>query len=211
MMAWKSANIYSSSQGFFYVSKLLGLAPYSFDPKKLKFNVNFVNYLQFSASLAFWVILTSIEHVSKVRDLYKTGIQSNLLEHLWMCQYTLQHYLATGVVIYSFTKRKHVENFLSLIYSFDQHLENLHWKVQPKQNSVWFAVILFVLSTTVMIIYTVTILALDKYNTYLNEVQIFRLLNYIVINDFFLLLSIQFISSVYCIDQRLIVLTENFR
>lgn len=208
----QSYNIYSSNIGFFYVLKLLGLAPYSFDAKNQKLKVTSTNYLQFAASVAFWIILTFIENLSKARDSYKVGIQSNLLESLWQHQFTLQHFLAIGLIVFSFVNREHVENFLSLVHNFDQHVKKLRWKVQPKQMNVWFPVIFFLLSTVVMTIYTVTVLTLNEYKLYFDdETQIFRMINYVIMNVFFLMVATQFIMSVACINQRLSVLTGNFR
>lgn len=206
-----SANIFSSSKGFYYVLKVLGLAPYGFERKNLKFQVTVSNYLQFILSVAVWIIMTSIEIASKSGFTYTVGIQSKLLESLWQYQFTCQRFLATFTVIYSFVKREHVENFLTLIHSFDQHLVKLQWKVQPRQMNAWFPVNIFLLSSLVNVSYTVFLLTLDGFSQIFNVVQGVVLLNYFIVNEFFLMVSMQFIMSVNCINQRLNVLLENVR
>lgn len=205
----QSSNIYSSSKGFYYVLKLLGLAPYGFDRTTLKFKVTFVNYLQFVAAIVVWLIMTSIEIASKSGPEYTVGVQSKLLESLWQYQFTFQHFLATSIVIYNFVNRKHAESFLSLLHSFDQRLTKLQWKVQTKSRSVWFPVNLFLLSTLLNVSYTILILALDGFSQIYNFMQVLVIINYFIVNEFFLMMSMQFIMSVNCINQRLNVLTEN--
>lgn len=206
-----SVDIYSSNAGFYYILKVLGLAPFGFDREKLRLKVTSTNYFQFTASLAFWVYMTWVEHASRGTEQYEVGIQSNLLESIWKYQFTIQHFLAIGLVIFSFIKWKHVDNLLILIHFFDLHLQNLQWEFQPKQNNVWFPVVFFLLSLVVTTSFTLFLTTNGDYGNITNIMQGLRVFNYLLINIFFLIVSMNFILSVSCINQRLVILTENFR
>jgi hypothetical protein len=49
-----SPNIYDSAKYFFFILKLIGLAPYELDAKTLKFKSGFFDIVWFLTHLSFW-------------------------------------------------------------------------------------------------------------------------------------------------------------
>lgn len=206
-----SENIYSSSVYLFYILKGLGLASFSYDPKTFKFQLKPVNIFLFLVQLIVWILLTWMETQSKHAQGYTSGIQSNLVERVWQFQYLFQHYIAVFIIVYSLAKRNHIEKFLSQVFTFDQHLKCLNWRTQIKQQNKYYPLSVFVIATGSVSTLMIVLVAKDDQNNYEDLVSYIRIFSYIMIDGFFLMISLQFILSVRCINDRLAAIYDNTR
>lgn len=206
-------NIYYSAEFFFYILKSMGLAPYRFDKESQSLKMNFWNHLQFVVAVVIWIILIYVQLGLYDGLKFETGIQSSFLERLWKYQYILQHYLAIAVIIFSYLKREHVENYLKQIFTFDQIVEKLNWRVKVVHSRMH--VLLFYLISMLMILFYM-IFAIHIYGIYgkisMNPVTMtVKFIQYIVMNEFVLIVSLQFILSTHCIKSRLTAILQNIR
>lgn len=209
----ETEDIYHSATYFFYILKLLGLAPYSFDRKTLRFRMRTFNKLLLLGFILTWTSLSYMLIKSINENGFDTGAQSNILDNLLQYQYFNQHLFAGFTVVYSFLKRKHVEKFLRLILKFDLLTDQLGWKFKVI-HSKYFILILFSFVSLFMITYNcVSIVVRSKTEDHYKDVNfsqvIFSMVAYVLITQFFLMISMQFIASSYCIYARLHMLIKN--
>lgn len=209
----KMKNIYHSVEYFFYFLKSLGLASYQFDKKSESFKTSFGNYLQLSAAIIIWILLLALQFIDLDEFEYETGVQSSLLEQIWRNLYILKHFLAIFVIIYNFMKRKNVENFLKLIAEFDQTVERLNWKFKVTQFNLLMFAMFVIPAFTIFLYLIVSMYGFEVYgNISINyAVAILRTSDYIILTEFYLMLSLQFILSSYCIKKRLTTMITNLR
>lgn len=199
--------IYNSSRVIFYVSKFLGLSAYQFERKTLRFRTTFWNYIELVLTVSSWLVMNYLQFSRRSQSL-GSGIQSKFLDQLWRYQYMLQYFSIPFVVIYSFCKRKHVEDFLKFILDFDQSVSRLGWKFKVSHSPV--------VSSILALAPLVVLIAEECYfvfiaDVFVNQYPWVHMILYGIVTEFFAMLSIQFIMSCYCIYSRLNAFTKNIR
>lgn len=209
-------NIYQSLSALFYTLKVFGLAPYRFEMKTLSFETSFSNNLISIFTIVF-VCLSSYFSYRNFGEGYETSIQSNFVDSLWQCQLIIQHLLAPVTILTSFLKRKRVESFLRQIHKFDQTLSRYNWKVQTS-NPRWFNFVVIFLNFLLVVwmiifaTYAIYKFEYEKGCSVLKDVKkALKMVDFWLLTNLFLLISIRFILSVYCVYARLKVLKENVR
>lgn len=207
-------SIYKSLESFYFILKISGLAPYSFDRKSRKFKVDAKCVISMILSLFFWLAVSWIT-IQSFRSRSSTfGLQSNLLDHLWQSQYVMQYVLACFSVLFNILKSKHIERFLESLHSFDESLINLGWKFKAASFRAFIVVALF-LFTAISVAAYITALWIFQPNSEAFNISLFELLTgfvgYTVVTEFYLLLCMQFISSAFLVCTRLKALRRNFR
>lgn len=206
-------NIYQSVKYFFYVLKSLGLASYQFDKRSKSFEMSLSNYFQLVAAILIWTFLFGLQVENFDEASYETGSQSWILELIWKYQYSIQYLFSIFVTIFSFMRRKNVENFLKLIDEFDQTMEKSNWKFKMTQFKFLPVATCTIAAITVSVNMMVAVYRTEFYgnveisNTYI----ILRTLSYVAVTEFYLMLSLQFILSSYCIQERLTAMIINVR
>lgn len=204
-------DIYYSASFIFYILKFFGFAFYSFNRRTLKFHTNCFNYFILVTSIALWIILIWFFHLSAEEKQFESGVRSNLLDDLWQNQYLIQHYLAIGAVVFVFCRRKNIENFLKMIYMTDELTKRFDWTFQVK-HSRYPALFVVLGSAPLMMTYMViSIIGYDVYGGISSIKTIFRVTVYFTVNEFYFMISMQFILSVYCVYARLKALKMNAR
>lgn len=201
-------NIYYSAQFLFKIWKILGLASYNFDITSLSLKTNLCNYFEFALSIMFYIGATILQWKNYKENTFRTGVQSKLLDQLWQYQYLLQHFFAIFIVAYNFMKRKFIQELFQLVSNFDVKMERLNWryKVSHSRNLSFC----FILATFASItLYEVSRIYVN--GAVVDMFIILRYISYVVIYEFFLLLSMQFILSTYCIYTRLKSLCLNIK
>lgn len=103
--------------------KLFGVASFSLDFKSGKFQVKFCDYLVFLCFIMFyiWILWASLK--SNENNWYHPG--SMIVTRGWEIQYQMQAALTIPVIIFSFYKQRHFEQFLKIISNFDKAIESM--------------------------------------------------------------------------------------
>lgn len=208
-MVISSENIYNSLMFFYYILKLLGLAPYRFDKKTQTFQMKLLNYFQLIFFLILFAGLAYIEIKNINNNRISAGVQSVFLEDFWRYTFAFQQVLASPVIIFCFLKRKTVENMVNTFQHFDEHLKYLgDSSCQVIQQSPLITLGIVVLSALVMAAYCVLRITLDSSGYVYDFAAVFRFVAYFLINMFYLLISLQFILSVHFVNVRLTTLIK---
>jgi 7tm Chemosensory receptor len=211
-------DIYYSAKFFYYILKCLGLAPYTFDGSTRTFRMGLSNYLLLIFSFGGWLSLNYFQ--LKVGNKTEfSGVSSNLLDQLWVNQYLIQHFFATFTVIYSFIKQKHVEKFLALIHKFDESVVKFQEWPHRVTHSRYYVLSVFSFCMIVMSIFILLAFFVaqpkwswaEKNTAQVDLVAIARTFVYVIVTEVYLMLSMQFILSVYCISSRLRAIMSNMR
>lgn len=208
----KNYNVYYSAEFFIKSLKIFGLASYNLDIKTRKLETKLRSYLEFSLSIPFWIVLLCLQWRTYKQKTLENMVDSNLLEQILQYQYLVQHFLAILAVVYNFSKRQHVQTFLMFVFNFDQKVDQLDWKFKVQHSRNRIPCFLFVTFVTLMI-YPIATVYTDGYYKDLRNDQflIFNFISYAAIYEFYLMLSMQFILSTYCIYTRLKALRQNIR
>lgn len=211
----ETRNIYQSISALYYSLKVFGLAPYRFEMKTLSFKMSFSNYLVLISTTVFGCFSSYFSF--KNFNEYTTGVQSHFVDSLWKYMLIIQHFLAVLTILTSFLKRKRVESFLRQIHKFDQTLSRYNWTVQVL-NPRWFNFVIIFLNFLLiiwMIIFAIMAIHKLEYEegcSFLSDLlKALKMIDFWLVTNFCFLVSIQFISSVYCVYVRLKVLKENVR
>lgn len=204
-------DIYSSSIYLYYILKALGLIFFSFDLKTRKVRTKLSNYIQFFIFTSSVFTLLFIEVFSVRSEYILSGAGSSLLDSIWQQQLLLQYLLAILTSIQGFLKRKHIENFLNSISTFDSSLTLFGWSHQVKQYCARLPLFWFLLTTNVMTGFSIYLsFAIDEF-WLIGWSGFLRICSYIWVSEFYFMLSFQFILSVRCINHRMTVLLNNAR
>lgn len=207
------ANIYNSLKFIYFILKILGLAPYTFDKTSRKLIMNAKASFLMILSITFWIGLSWFNLQRFWTKKYSIGIQSKLLDNLLHHQYLLQFFFACLIVVFSVLKRKHIENFLDSLFSFDERLRSFKWNFKAPSYQI-YTVALFIF-TAVLITSYLTMTTLLSTNIRNVETGTFKIigsiLSYTAITEFMLMISVQFILSAYLVRSRLRALGMNFR
>lgn len=211
-MSLNSKDIYFSLKYFFYGLKFSGLASFEFDRRHQKFKVGMKNRLELSVIILMWLGFIWFQLQPRSKKYYDIGVESRLLDALNQYQYLLQYFLIIPTIIFNFIRRNNVESYLKLICDIDHHLERLDWKFKVKPFSPFIGILLFISP-----LITVTIYLVSEYFYYFQLIisteffvnVLLDYLSYILLMEFYFMLSIQYILSVYFIHVRMSVLTLN--
>lgn len=145
-------NIYRSVSYFYYVTKILGMAPYTFDRKFSAFRTTPWDYLRLCGTLIAWIYINFIHIQTYDNRRYKLGIRFKIVDGLWMNCYFLQNFAVLVILIFNFMKRTKVENFLKTIHAFDIRVEKLGWKFKADFSRIPRHVLLLGLLTLTSIL-----------------------------------------------------------
>jgi hypothetical protein len=141
---------------------------------------------------------------------YVTGVHSVLLDRIWQSTFILESLAIICVIVFNYLKRQNIEQFLKLVEMFDQTLVRLSWEGKPgimkKCTSLMTA---FWVSVIVLVVFYTTSAFVVFEDDISSWMSCFKLNVFQLSNSFHLLIAIQFILSVYCIQTRLEVLMEN--
>lgn len=207
-------DIYASSRIFFYTLKSLGMAHYQFDPKTSTFKVNAWNYVGIVLTIFIWIAMTVMATQNFEQTAEVSSGQSKILDRLWQYQHLLQNFFGSFLVLFSFVKRKRVENFLMHISTYDKMIENLGWK-KGVRSSKWryFPTLLYLMAAmTILVGQVFAIFGYELYFAKDGEAVIFvKIIAYIILTEFYLMTALKFILSTFCIHDRLRALKESIR
>jgi hypothetical protein len=160
---------------------------------------------------ATWIALTLISW-NKFAELDQdSGAKSNLLDQLWKYQYLLQHFLASLIIVYNFTKRRSLEKLMRLIYNFDKLMKSLDLGFK---TAYWKYTIVVLHALTLAIILTYQLIAIYVHGSsdLQNElISIVMIVANVVINHIYLMISMQFIMNAHYINVRLGALIKYMR
>jgi hypothetical protein len=209
----KYPTIYRSAKFFFYISKMFGLAPYSFDESDLRFKMGFWNYGFLFLSTSTWFTISCCVTKKLIETGLRSETESKVMDTLFLYHYILQHFLIVFSMVFNFLKRKHVESFFKFIFEFDSVVEKLGWNFKVS-HSKFFILVMFLISFIFMISYNFVAL----YNLYFevddpvgNFEKTLSSFIYVFLSEHFFMVSMQFICSCYCVYARLSALLRNAR
>lgn len=201
-----STNIYETVMPFYYSLKFFGLASFQLNVEDGKIKMRWKDYffLILSILLGVLVICTSCFEISG-------NVQkgSSFIRTSWKYQYLYQLLIIIPIIIFGWIKKKHVERFLELIYSFDEFIELLNWehKVNHSKNKKQLCIVL--LSSLLLIIFMYFFSILTTIEVPIAG-YIVILMNMIAIK-FHHFVIYQFIFSVVSIKNRYEILNKNMR
>ena len=199
---------------YFYSLKFFGMASYTFCSKTTSLKIGIWNYLIFVSSLVSsgYVLISYLNEFTG--ETSESGVQSKFVDSLWKWQYIIQNLMIFFVIFFNFCQRKRIENFYKLINSFDEYLKNSNFKIKPQKNS-WlkFYVIIFILMflclITVFLIYALCFSDFESNNNIF--IKALKITVFQLTNQFFMVLSLQFVLSVHCVCAKFKVLRNNIR
>lgn len=199
-----SSNIYETVKPFYYSLKLFGLASFQLNCKEKKLTMTFKDYLFLFCSIIFGMVAI-YSTFFEIRSYLTEG--TSLIENGWKYQYLYQIVITVPIMVFGYIKKKHVERFLRIVNSFDEHIEHSNWehKVNHSQEKskllIWLATSAFI----IIMIYCFSLFIGSYTVTYIN----------ILLNTFVVKLHefvmYQFLFSVLCIKDRYKILNKNMR
>lgn len=205
----KAAQICELRRICYYVLKLLGLASYEVDWDTLKIKTGLRDFFLFITTISILIGVIWMQTLAFTKKTFSTGIQSKLLETLYLDQYIIQIILAAFVVIFNFCKRKRVEKFVQKIASYDEMAGT--FKKKKSQGRSKTVLIILVMISPLIFIPTNWFMILYVFNDTTNPLsflELMRMTTYTYVTEFYLMLSMQFILSTRCVISRLSSLSE---
>lgn len=208
-------DIFCSSKYFYFILKSLGLAHYQFDKKSRSFKTSLSNFLGLIVSIAIWPILFLVSLRMNQKYNYDSGVKLELLDEIWKFQYLLQHILPIFTIIFNFYKRKSIENFMNQIFKFDQKTQQLGWNTKTIHSSI-LVLVFYLLSAFAIVLHQFIVICFLKvygdFGSFIDEIyKIVAVLAYVIITEFYLMVSLQFILSSHCVNVRLKLLIKHIR
>lgn len=207
------ANIYNSLKFIYFILKILGLAPYTFDKTSRKLIMNAKASLLTILSIIVWIAFAWFTLHMFWTKKYSIGVHSRLLDNLLHLQYFLQFLFACFIVVFSGWKRKQVENFLDSIFSFDESLRSFKWNFKAPSYQIYIVGLFIFTAVSIPSYLTVIALLSTDYENF--EIGTFilvgNILSYTGIIEFMLMICVQFILSACLVRRRLRALGMNFR
>lgn len=208
-------DVYFSAQFFYYILKSMGLASYQFDAKTQTLKVSCKNYWELIFSIFVWIFLSWITWRNFEVNNMDTGVQSKFLDGLWKDQYKLQHILPIFTILFNFLKRKNIENFLKLIFNFDQTMQRVSNNFNVRHSRCLILGLYLTSAFGIMIQQIIMVYYRNIYGVYgsfdVEVTKILRIFTYFAISEFYFMISMQFIMSVWYINVRLTTLTKHIR
>lgn len=204
-------NIYRSASYFYYVMKILGMAPYTFDRKFLKFHTTTSDYLRLIVIILAWIYINFIHIQTYDNRRYKLGIKFKIVDGLWMNCYFFQNFIVLVILIFNFVKRKSVENFLKSIHDFDVRVNNLGWKFKRNYCKILQHTLPLGLLTLTLILMWHVIRTWNGIDSYDRFVFYLKYLGFVEVVGIFFIINMTFIGSCYCVSYRLDVMKDNLR
>lgn len=206
-------DIYESSEIFFFILKVFGLAPFGFDRKTRKVMMKSLNILQFIISIVIWTALGWAQIRSTKKQDYVSGVQSKLLDVLLSTEFLIQPFLAIGAISFSVLRRKNIEKFLESVFKFDEMFSRFGWPHKAKHLKPLFPLIWVIVLTLLLLSHLVC--AFVIYDLSFKHLEVWEcalsFVAFVGVGNFFPLLAMQFIFSVHCINARLSSLDRNIR
>jgi hypothetical protein len=204
-------NIYQSMKLLFYTLRALGLAPYDFDTKTSKIQMKIKNYLILVTSIVISVLCYWSSLHNFFGKAYDSGVHSSLLDRIWHTTYLLQSIFVTLVIVFNFSRRQNIENFLVILEKFDRSSNSLNFEEKP--DTQWCSTLMIflnLLNLACMIFQTISGFYIfgDDLSV---PMAIYKLDAFQLVLFFHLLVATQFIFSVFCIKTRLTVLMMNMK
>lgn len=204
------ASVYKSAAYFYYVQKILGIAPYTFNGRSQSFRTTIWDYMRLIGTLIFWIYINVIHLKTYDQKRYRAGIKFTIVESLWINTYAFQNLTIIIIVIFNFFKRKNVEKFLKFLHNFDTRIAKLGWHRAGQNSILGYTLQLASLLLSIILIYFWArewngIDSLDRFNFYL------KYFAFISIIGTFFIISMVFIGSCCCVIARLDALLKNMR
>lgn len=202
-----SCEIYDTTKYFYVLLRSLGLSSYQFDKKSLTFKTSLWNYGELLAWIFFWFGLIWVSCNNFEENTQETGVDSVLLDMLWKYQFILQHVFAIITILFNFVKRKNIENCLKSLFNFDQMLQRFGFG-HKVMHSRYLIVIFYMISLMAVLLHQfISVYIKDGYgapgNFAVELIKVMRIVAYIAVVEFYLLISMQFILSTHYVDVRL--------
>lgn len=208
-----SKDVYVVLKPLFIILKIFGLASYRLDAESKKLKTTITDWILFFASLCLWCGMIWMQAFRKMNNTYVSGIDSPILDSLWRYQFVFQHFSGLTIVIFNFYHRQSVVKFLKIISDFDEKIKNL--KLINVHSSKIFKryVIAFLIGLVLLLCYGAAFSINNNLRTHSLDAYTltYNLFNFYFILIFYVLLSLQFIITVYCVRSRLTKIIENLR
>lgn len=204
-------NIYRSASYFYYVMKILGMAPYTFDRKCFKFRTTSLDYLRLIGTLAGWIYINFVHIQTYDSRRYKLGIQFKIIDGLWMNCYFFQTFAIPVILFFNFIRRKNVENLLKSIHDFDVRIEKLGLQFKAKQCKTlrYIAPLgLLILSGILMWLLWRSWTGIENFDRFIFYL---KFLAFVEVLGIYFMICMTFIGSCFCIATRLDVLKNIMR
>jgi hypothetical protein len=203
-------NIYKLVAYFYYVLKILGMAPYTIDWKFHVIKTTFWDLARLFGALIFWSYIIIVHTRTYDLPRYRSGINFKIVDTLWQNNYAYQNFTIFIIIIFNYLKRKNVKKFLKLICIYDRHIKKLGW--QPAESTSVFS---YIIPTAALILTILSIRSIsiawrgidtwEKFNGYIKTISFAQIL------AIYFMIEMVFIGSCCCISSRLTVLTINMR
>ena len=192
-----SSNIYETVVPFYYSSKFFGLASFHLNVEDGKIRMRWKDYFLLFISILFGVIII-FSSCSEINGNIQKG--SSFIQKGWKYQYLYQLVIILPIIVFGCIKRKHVERFLEIIYSFDEFIEFLNWKhkVDHSKNKKHLCILL---AFSAFLIITMYIFSIFTTRETTITGYIFMIL-IMIIKKFHHFVIFQFLFSVMSIKSR---------
>lgn len=203
----KPKSIFKSLSGFNRVLLLFGLG-IPLDEETGKIKVNLRNRIRFLVSLSCAFIASG---VALTESEFGSSMSSKIAESGWHYQYQLEVVLVLPLMVFNYIKRNHVEMFVAKVYEFDETLAQMKWIRANSRHSrcLNFEVGLVMSSILLLLLFLLLFGIFIKTE---NVPLVFvRLSVFVVVTEFYLLISFQFILGTLSIYRRFSVLNTNVR
>lgn len=160
-----STSIYETVLPFYYSFKFFGLASFHLNVVDGKIKMRYKDYFLLLLSILFGVVLI-ITLCTEINGNLKMG--TPFIQKGWRYQYLYQLNIIIPIILFGSFKRKHVEKFLAIVYSFDEFIELSNWEHKVNHSNEKKRLWIWLASSTFlsMIMYIFTILTTRETTTF---------------------------------------------
>lgn len=209
---FESVDIFKLCKPFYAILKAFGLACFTIDKKTKALKVTLFDKMFLAVTIFLWISLTKVQLSKRFDAKYKNVVDSTLLDNLWLHQYIIQHVCGLFTIVYSFAQRKKIGDLLKIISNFDRKSSNFNCNATGQEKIFRMSILLFLICIFILILYVIIFSIKNNFSTrYTTAVIAVSCCNYFFIVLFYVVLSEQFIVSVFCIRARLTALIIKLR
>ena len=197
-------SFYKSLKPFYYILKIFGLAPYSFDFNTGVSKSTIINYTILFMILTTHftaIILSTYQEVAEIKSTKLSIAVSG-----WNFQHILQTVVAFIVVVHNYIKRPHVFKYIKLLNNVDKIVNDLQWKHKVNHLRKCLAITFWLFLHVVLIIFFFYVFQNASANHHL-QVLINTIVYFAV--QTYMMIAYEFIFSVCCINSQFDCLNEN--
>lgn len=202
----KPRNIFKSVTCFNKILWLFGLGFFEVETGKTQRNL--CHRMRFLLNLICSIFAMVIVLSEENQEIHN---YSMIVTSAWHYQYQFQSVLILPLMIFNYVKRKHVKLFLRKLCEFDEKMEEAEWMKFDLKITRFRMEMGSVISSMTLLLFSGLFMLGICLEFEFTTIQLMRVLTFLFVTEFYLLITLQFIFAVVCVHTRFVALNTNFK